>query len=134
MAVSPTSAASQVSSISLQDFLKILTSQLSNQDPLKPLDNQEFVTQIAQFSTLEQSAELNQKIDQLLSVQSVTQSVGLLGKNVDINTSTSSSGLTLSGQVTSINYVSGVPHLTVNVTGGGQQDVTLGQILAVHNP
>ena len=51
--------AAQSSNIGIEDFLKILTSQLNNQDPLKPVDNQEFVAQIAQFATLEQSRQLN---------------------------------------------------------------------------
>ena len=79
--------ASQSSNIGIEDFLKILTSQLNNQDPLKPVDNQEFVAQIAQFATLEQSRQLNAKIDSLLSVQSSTQSIGLLGRTVDFTQS-----------------------------------------------
>jgi flagellar basal-body rod modification protein FlgD len=71
--------ASQSSNISIQDFLKILTAQLNNQDPLKPVDNEEFVAQIAQFATLEQSRQLNEKIDNLLSVQSSVQSLTCWG-------------------------------------------------------
>jgi flagellar basal-body rod modification protein FlgD len=130
MAVSATAAAGSTptSNLSLQDFLRILTSQLSNQDPLKPLDNQEFVTQVAQFSTLEQSRQLNEKIDQLLSVQSVTSSVGLLGKTVDINLS----GNTVTGQVTAISYASGDPRVTVTTTNGAfQSGITLAQIVTV---
>src|SRR5690606_24154933 len=114
--------------LSLQDFLRILTSQLSNQDPLKPLDNQEFVTQVAQFSTLEQSRQLNEKIDQLLAVQSVTSSVGLLGKTVDIDIS----GNTVTGQVTGINYASGDPRLTVTTSSGAfQSGIALSQVITV---
>jgi flagellar basal-body rod modification protein FlgD len=130
MAVSATAAAGSTptSNLSLQDFLRILTSQLSNQDPLKPLDNQEFVTQVAQFSTLEQSRQLNEKIDQLLSVQSVTSSVGLLGKTVDIDLS----GSTVTGQVTAISYASGDPRVTVTTTSGAfQAGITLAQIVTV---
>lgn len=117
MAVGPTSgvdSASQAGNIGLQEFLKILTSQLSNQDPLKPLDNQEFIAQIAQFSALEQSRQLNQKIDQLLVVQSAVQSIGLLGKTVDVQ----SSGGAVSGQVTALSLVSGEPQFTVKTSSG----------------
>jgi len=119
---------SPTSNLSLQDFLRILTSQLSNQDPLKPLDNQEFVTQVAQFTTLEQSRQLNEKIDQLLAVQSVTSSVGLLGKTVDLNLS----GVNVTGQVTAISYASGDPRITVTTTSGAfQSGISLSQIVTV---
>jgi flagellar basal-body rod modification protein FlgD len=122
------SAATQTNGIGLQDFLKILTSQLSNQDPLKPLDNQEFIAQVAQFSALEQSRELNQKIDQLLAVQSATQSVGLLGKSVEINASNG----TVSGQVTALDLSSGSPQLTIQ-TGNGSSlaGVSVSQIITI---
>ena len=125
-------AAGQVSNINLQDFLKILASQLTNQDPLKPLDNQAFVAQIAQFSTLEQSTELNGKIDQMLSLQSVTQSVGLIGKSVTIRTGAATGASSISGHVTAINYISGKTQLTVAGTDGSiLSGVTLDQILSV---
>lgn len=123
-----TGSASQISGIGLQDFLKILTSQLSNQDPLKPLDNQEFIAQVAQFSALEQSRQLNQKIDQLLTVQSATQSVGLLGKTVDVN---SASGA-VTGKVMALGFSSGEPLLTVQTTAGTSiENVSLAQIVNV---
>jgi flagellar basal-body rod modification protein FlgD len=122
------SSASQVAGVGLQDFLRILTSQLSNQDPLKPLDNQEFIAQVAQFSALEQSRQLNQKIDQLLAVQSATQSVGLLGKTVEVNSSTGP----VSGEVTALTFSSGEPFLSV-LTGAGAvlDNVGLSQIISV---
>lgn len=127
-ATAATSAATQINGVGLQDFLKILTSQLSNQDPLKPLDNQEFIAQVAQFSALEQSQQLNQKIDQLLSVQASVQSVGLLGKTVDVN----SSNGTVSGQVKAFSLSSGEPLLTIQTGAGTQIDgVTLAQIITV---
>lgn len=65
------------------DFLKILLTQLTYQDPLKPLDNQQFIAQMAQFSSLEQSRQLNEKIDSLLGAQAATQSFGLIGKEIE---------------------------------------------------
>lgn len=130
MAISSTVAAgtstlSQSSNIGIQDFLKILTSQLNNQDPLKPVDNQEFVAQIAQFATLEQSRQLNVKIDDLLAVQSSVQSVGLLGKTVDIN----QNGYTVSGKVSALDVSSGSPLLTITTTSGAfQNNISLSQV------
>ena len=121
-------AAGQSANIGIQDFLKILTTQLNNQDPLKPVDNQEFVAQIAQFATLEQSRQLNVKIDDLLAVQSSTQSVGLLGKTVDIN----QNGVVVTGTVTALSLSSGEPLLTIRTPSNTFQDnVTFSQILNI---
>jgi flagellar basal-body rod modification protein FlgD len=120
--------AAQSSNIGIEDFLKILTSQLNNQDPLKPVDNQEFVAQIAQFATLEQSRQLNAKIDSLLSVQSSTQSIGLLGRSVDF----SQNGLRLSGRVTGLALASGQPLLSITTTTGSlSEDVSLSQLITI---
>ncbi|HSY26954.1 MAG TPA: flagellar hook capping FlgD N-terminal domain-containing protein, partial [Burkholderiaceae bacterium] len=115
-AVSP-GAAAQVSNINLQDFLQILSTQLTNQDPLKPMDDQEFLAQIAQFSTLEQSAALNATVNQMFTVQSVAQTVGLIGQTVTVNPTTAT-GSQIVGQVTALNYVSGQVQLTVTPANG----------------
>ena len=46
-------------------FLKILITQLSNQDPLDPLKDKDFIAQMAQFSTLEQMTNMNKSIEQM---------------------------------------------------------------------
>ena len=114
VASTTSSSSTAASSVSLQDFVRILVSQLNNQDPLKPMDNQEFVTQLAQFTSLEQSRQLNQNLESLLSVQSTTQSVGLIGRTVDVQ---SESGLA-SGQVIQLDFSSGEPRLTVRTAAG----------------
>ena len=125
MAITPVA---QSASIGIQDFLKILTAQLNNQDPLKPVDNQEFVAQIAQFANLEQSRALNAKIDTMLTLQSATQSVGLLGKTVDIN----QNGVVVTGTVTALSLSSGEPLLTIRTPSNTFQDnVTFSQILNI---
>lgn len=130
MAISSTAAVgsgslSQSSNIGIQDFLKILTSQLNNQDPLKPVDNQEFVAQIAQFATLEQSRQLNEKIDSLLTVQSSVQSLSLLGRTVDVN----QNGFTISGKVSALDVSTGNTLLTITTpTGGVQSNISPSQV------
>ena len=54
------------------DFLKLLITQLKNQDPLKPTDSTQFVTQLAQFSSLEQMSNVN---DNLKIIQAFDQSI-----------------------------------------------------------
>jgi flagellar basal-body rod modification protein FlgD len=120
--------AAQSSNISIQDFLKILTAQLNNQDPLKPVDNEEFVAQIAQFATLEQSRQLNVKIDSLLSVESSVQSVGMLGRTVDVNLN----GFMLSGKVSALDLSSGAPMMTITTASGAfQNNISLSQVIAI---
>ena len=59
-------AAESVSS-DYEDFLILMTTQMKNQDPLKPMDSTEFVSQLAQFSGVEQQVNMNTKLDALLN-------------------------------------------------------------------
>ena len=124
-----TAPTSQSANIGIQDFLKILTTQLNNQDPLKPVDNQEFVAQIAQFATLEQSRQLNEKIDGLLTAQSTTQTLGLLGKTVDVE----QDGGTATGTVIGIKLNGSQPLLTIRQANSGAvlPNITLAQVVTV---
>lgn len=124
MATSPATAATQ---IGIQDFLKILVAQLGNQDPLKPMDNQEFVTQLAQFTSLQQTQEMNDKLASLLSVQAAAQSIGLLGKTVDFATATGAS----LGVVSAIGFAAGEPRLSVRVGSALVTDISLSSITSV---
>ena len=101
--------------ISIEDFLRILTTQLNNQDPLKPMDNTQFVAQLAQFTSLQEAQQSNDKLDTLLSIQASAQSVGLLGRTVTV----SSSGQ--SGVVNALDFSTGQALLTVKVSTTGQQ-------------
>lgn len=107
-------AATQAAAISQEDFFRILVAQLSFQDPLKPIDNQAFIAQIAQFTALEQSRQTNENITSLLTVQSSTQAISLLGKTVEVNTD---SGAVV-GSVTTLNFVEGRPLMTIRKTDG----------------
>lgn len=80
-------AGSQVNNLNMQDFLKVLLTQLTYQDPLKPMDNQQFMAQVAQFTALGQTQQMNSSIETLVSNQASLQSVGLIGRTVDITTS-----------------------------------------------
>jgi flagellar basal-body rod modification protein FlgD len=115
-------------SIGLQDFLKILLTQLNYQDPLKPMDNQEFMAQMAQFTALEQSQQMNTKLDLLIANQAALQSVGLLGRTVDVSTSSGN----VTGTVTSLSLQGDQPRVSVTTTTGSQlADLNLSQLAAV---
>jgi len=79
-----------------------------------PMDNQEFMAQIAQFTSLEQTQQINTKLDTLLSSQSSLQSVGLIGKTVEVKTQSG----TAVGTVSSLSLASGSPQLTITTTSG----------------
>jgi flagellar basal-body rod modification protein FlgD len=127
-AASTAATASPAANLGLQDFLKILLTQLSYQDPLKPMDNQQFMAQIAQFTSLEQTQQMNDKLDQLIGNQAALQSVGLIGRTVDIQTSTGK----VTGTVASLALQGDSPTISVSASGGSViPDVSLSQILAV---
>jgi flagellar basal-body rod modification protein FlgD len=120
MAVAPTSGSSSAQNaygLDFQSLLRIILTQLTYQDPLKPVDNTEFVSQLAQFSQLQQSQTLNDQITSLLSAQAANQATGLLGKTVDI-TSGDTKTTTSSGQVTAVSFSSGQPQLTIKTADG----------------
>ncbi|MFT3736016.1 MAG: flagellar hook capping FlgD N-terminal domain-containing protein [Rhodocyclaceae bacterium] len=112
---SASTTTSTQSVVGQEDLIKIMLAELRYQDPLKPLDNKEFIAQLAQFTTLEQTKQLNDRIDTLLSVQASTQSIGLLGKTVEVTTE---SGDTQVGEVTSIQFSDGQPRLTIKAKDG----------------
>lgn len=95
--------------LSFESLLEIILTQLTYQDPLKPMDNFEFVSQLAQFSQIQQTQSLNDKIDGLLASQSTTQATGFLGKTVDIP----AGATTLSGKVTAISFSNGEPRVSI---------------------
>ena len=126
---SSTQALSDRAGIGQEQFLKVLLAQLSFQDPLKPLDNNEFIAQFAQLTNLQQTQQLNDKLDSLLTFQAGTQAVGLLGRTVEVQ---AGGGSTVVGQVTTTVFNNGVPGLVVRATDGTLlTDVSLSQILLV---
>lgn len=114
--------------LSQEDFMRILLAQLQFQDPLKPMDNQEFVAQLAQFSGLEINRQQSEKIDQLLAMQSVDQSVGIIGKSIEVQTATGGSTL---GSVIAVSFRTGEPRLTVNAGGTTITDVRMSDVMLV---
>lgn len=123
-----TTSAPQSASLGQEDFLKILTTQLSFQDPLKPMDNQQFMAQMAQFAALEQSRAMNDNIESLLSIQAATQSIGLLGRTVEVTTDRDS----VVGEVASLRFANGQPLASVRTAQGQvMADLPLSRIVVV---
>lgn len=78
------------------------------------MDNQQFLAQMAQFSALAQTSQLNDRVDSLLSIQAATQSIGLIGKSVQVETTT---GPRI-GTIMSLTFADGQPNLTISTADG----------------
>lgn len=125
--LSNSQAAVTNSTLNQEDFIKLFLTQLNFQDPMEPVDNREFLAQIAQFSALEQARQTGESISDIVTLNSTSQSVSLLNKYVEVLTVSG----TASGTVSAIRFSSEGPLLTItpSVTGGGVlTDVKLSQI------
>jgi len=95
-----------------QDFLKLLTAQLTSQDPLNPQKDTDFIAQMAQFSSLEQAKTMQADIATLRSQNRVLQADALLGQTVELQVDEKT---TKTGVVTAVRIDDkGVPKLTVD--------------------
>ncbi|PKL07416.1 MAG: flagellar hook assembly protein FlgD [Spirochaetae bacterium HGW-Spirochaetae-7] len=66
------------------DFLKILITQLQHQDPTNPMQDKEFIAQMAQFSSLEQMTNMATSFGKLSSVLNSSEAQSLLGRTVEV--------------------------------------------------
>ena len=67
------------------DFLKLLITQLQNQDPTDPMENQDFIAQMAQFSSLEQMTNMSTSFSKMASFITSQEATSTLGKTVELN-------------------------------------------------
>ncbi|HDS1508844.1 flagellar hook capping protein [Stenotrophomonas maltophilia] len=122
------SALAQSSTIDQEDFIRLFLAQLQFQDPLEPVDNREFLAQLAQFSALEQSRQLSENTASMLAMSASDQAVGLLNRQVDLT----NLGVTRSGTVVAVQFGSAGPELSVrDATGSVSTGIRLSQISLV---
>ncbi|NMB19565.1 MAG: flagellar hook assembly protein FlgD [Firmicutes bacterium] len=103
------------SALGKDQFLQLLITQLKYQDPISPVDDKEFIAQLAQFSSLEQMQNLNTNMsDMMLGQQKLTalgQATQMIGQHVELFTK---DGESLFGKVTGVQFKDGWPLIMVN--------------------
>ena len=105
------------------DFLRLLTAQLRYQNPLSPLEDADFIAQMAQFSSLEQMTNVAEGMERLGFAAQVGEAVALIGRTVEWQ---GPDGTTLSGAVESVTIDEGALHLRI-----GENEITPGQVQRV---
>jgi len=103
-----------------EDFLKLLATQMSTQDPLKPMQDTSFIAQMAQFSSLEQSHAMQQDIETL-------QAGSLLGQRVVLQAGQDG---TAQGVVDAVKLEAGMPKLIVGGQAYGMEQLLLVEYLS----
>ncbi|MEZ5101939.1 MAG: flagellar hook capping FlgD N-terminal domain-containing protein [Thermoleophilia bacterium] len=119
----PTTQSRATDTLGKDDFLKMLVAQLKNQDPMNPTSDPQFMGTMAQFSTVEQVANLASELGTMAWSSRVSESVALIGKTVTYDVG---DGTTTSGVATSVSLEDGVISIRV-----GDVDVAPAQIRSV---
>lgn len=110
-----TSTTSSSSTLDKEAFLKLLVTQMQNQDPMNPMDDTQYVTQLAQFTSLEQTQTANRRAES-------TQAYSMIGKIISYQDS--STGDVTTGQVNSVVFNNDTAMLSVNNDTVSLDDVT----------
>ena len=105
------------------DFLKLLVTQMTSQDPLNPQKDTDFIAQMAQFSALEQSKTMTSDITTMGNDQKILQSYSLLGQTVTLQADKTT---TVQGMVSAVKLEAGTPKLVVD-----GKSYTMDQVLTV---
>jgi flagellar basal-body rod modification protein FlgD len=106
------------------EFLQLLVGQLKNQNPLSPVGSQEFMSQMAAFSTLEQVTNLAVSNEELNGMISTSQTLSLVGHQVSY---AKEDGTTVEGTVESVDFGEKGASMTI----GGVSGISPGQVSQV---
>lgn len=111
------------SKVGQDQFLQLLVAQMKSQNPMEPTSNQEFLGQLAQFSTLSGIETLNANFSDLLSLQQISEGSSLIGKKVAYS---NSSNQTVTGTVQSVTVSDGAVQLQI-----GGDSVALNKVVGI---
>ena len=131
-----------LSSLGPDAFLSLLTTQLQNQDPLNPVDDTQSVAELAQFSQLQASTNLESSFSTFQQNFGVVQSASLIGQTVTVSGAStgSDSSSNVTGVVSGVTVTNGTPSFTLNnssgqaitdPTTGAVQSFTASQIISI---
>lgn len=131
---SSTAPTSGTGSLNMDSFMKLLTTQLQNQDPTKPTDNSQMIAQLAQFSSLQGISDLNTTVtgfQSTLQSNQVMQAAGLVGKAAIVKgdsaymySSKAADGtVSPSGVLGAVDMPTGATGMTVSITNASGQIV-----------
>lgn len=116
--------------VSQDDFIKLFLAQLSFQDPLEPINNEQFLAQMAQFANLEQSRQIHETLQQQAFIGSSDQALSMLGRKVEVTTSSGN----LLGTVSAVAFSQAGAKLTVTKADNTFiSDVKISQVRLVTN-
>jgi flagellar basal-body rod modification protein FlgD len=118
-----TSAVTQ--SLSQQDFLKLLVTQMTSQDPMNPTNSQDLLSQMTEFSTLNANTSMQSQLAAMQSLNQFSEAGNLLGKQITLQVD---SNTIANGVVTGLDTSGSVPGIIVN-----GQTYSLGQVISVTN-
>ena len=105
-------------------FLKLLITQIRYQDPMKPMEDREFIAQLAQFSSLEQMQQMNTGFAAFQLMSLTTQALALVGRQVTAQVPGEANPIT--GTVDAVTFKDGQPLLLV-----GDREIELGYVTQV---
>lgn len=102
------------------DFLRLLTVQLQSQDPMKPMEDMQFISQMASFTSLEQMRSLSADFKDFTTTERLVAAQNYLGRIVTVETDEG----TFDGEVTGVTVEEGTPMLTIGAESYALADVT----------
>lgn len=109
------------STLATEDYIKLMVSELQNQDPLNPMDNSQMLQQVSQISAIQSNNTLTSTLNSVLLGQNLASMGSMIGKGV---IGITDDGTNVQGIVDSASLVNGKPYLNVPSSDGG----TLNQV------
>jgi flagellar basal-body rod modification protein FlgD len=114
------------------NFMTLLVAQLRNQDPLNPTTNEDFIAQLAQLESLDETKKISTSLSTMVSSQDFSSASTLIGKNVSgVTNDAAGNSVSFNGTISSVSQESGNVKLKVTDIEGNVLSVTLDDIIEI---